>query len=60
MSKRVKFLNCILNESIRTIVYETQKLDSQKGDFVDRVNEDFKELNICLNEEVIKSIDKDE
>ena len=53
MSKRVKFLNCILNESIGTIV---KKLDSQKGYLVDEI----KEINIFVTKEEIKSKDKNE
>ena len=58
MSKRLKYLRYILNESITTTlrkVYETLKLDSRKGDFIDLVKKDLQTLEIEESEEEIKS-----
>ena len=57
MGNRTKYLNYILNEDIGTTVrdvFETQKRDSRKGDFVNQVNQDLEELKIDLTEEEIK------
>ena len=61
MANRLKFLNYTLNESMETTVrevYETQKCDSKRGDFVDLVQKDIKEIELDLNEEEIKAMNK--
>ena len=39
-------------------VYDAQKEDSRKGDFVDQVNNDLKELDIDFREDEIKDMKK--
>ena len=61
MAKRVKMLNCILNENINTTmrqVYETLKGDSKRGDFYDLVGKDLQALNIEMEENEISSFSK--
>ena len=61
MGNRVKYLNTILNESTDSMlrqVYDAQKEDSKKGDFVDQVNKDLRELHIEFKEDEIKDIKK--
>ena len=61
MGKRLKFLKYILDESTGTIirqVYEAQKSDSQKGDFVQQSKEDLRELKLELSENEIMALKK--
>ena len=61
MGNRLKYLNTILRENTNSMlrqVYDEQKADSCKGDFVDQVSKDMKELNINLTEKEIGSITK--
>ena len=63
MGNRLKYLNCILNRSMESMtrqVYETQKGNIKKGDFVNMVTKGKQELNIDLNEDDIKSRGKEE
>ena len=58
MSKRLKYLKHILNESTSTMlkrVFETLKGNSRKGYFVDLVHKYFKKLKIEHSESKIKS-----
>ena len=63
MGNCLKYLKTILNESMDSMirqVYEAQKEDSRKGDFVNLLTKDKKELNIDLNEDDIKVKGKEE
>ena len=59
--KLMNFLHYILNESMTSIVrqvYDTQKVDSRKGDFFNLVQKDFKECNIKMTDKEIKAYSK--
>ena len=58
MAKRLKFLKYILDENIDSMirqVYEAQKADSKKGDFIEQIKEDVKEMNWSVTENEIIS-----
>ena len=61
MAKRLKFWKYILDESTDTMirqVYETQKSESRKGDFIFQIKEDLKELDIALKEHEVVMLNK--
>ena len=61
MKKRLSFLKYILDEKEETMirqVYDTLKTDSRKGDFVDLVSNDMKEIGLTDSEEEIMKYSK--
>ena len=58
MSKRLKFLKYLLDENDDSMirkVYETQKSESRKGDFVHQIKADMKEIGLEIKDtEIIK------
>lgn len=61
MGKRLKSLKYILDESMEAMisqVYEAQKLESKKGDFVQQIKEDLKEIDLDITENEIKTYTK--
>ena len=63
MAKRLKFLKHILEESMDSLirqVYETQKMESRKGDFVYLTKEDLKVVELEIKEtEIAKYSNKE-
>ena len=60
MGKRLKFLKYILDESMEAMiskVYEAQKLESKKGDFVQQIKEDLEEIDLDITENEIKKVE---
>jgi len=61
LKKRLKFLKYILDEQEDTMirqVFDTLKTESKKGDFVDLVTKDMKEINLKVTYEEIKTCTK--
>ena len=61
MEKRFNFLKYILKQSKASMirqVYETLKLESIKGDFIDLIQRDMIDLKIDMTEEDILNIPK--
>ena len=57
--KRLKFLKYILNEDTESMlkqVYDQQKKESRKGDFVFQVKQDMKEMDINMDDNEIKEL----
>ena len=49
MRKRLKFLKCIVDEPIETMVcnfFKEQRKETRKGDFVNCISEDLKKLEL--------------
>ena len=61
MSRRAQFLKYILEEptdSMKREVFEVLKADSRKGDFVDLVEKDLRELKINMSQDEIQQCSK--
>ena len=61
MTKRINFLHYILNENMTStlrLVYEAMKCDSRKGDFLNLVIKDLKDLHINMTENYIRNHNK--